>query len=262
MPDLRHLRRPHGRRGLSAPERSDHAARSGRSAEPEPADLDELIATLGVAGLDRDLLQRALTHRSWAFEHERGVHNERLEFLGDAVLDLVVSEELYRRLPEAEEGELSPPRAAIVRESSLAAISEALGIGRHLRLGRGERTSGGAAKPSLLADALEAVIAAVHLSAGPDASAALVLRCFAERIEEVLAAGSALDPKTRLQERAAVLGLGAPAYDVEGEGPDHDRTFRAEASVDGEVLGRGTGRSKKAAEQEAAERALERLPEA
>ena len=222
--------------------------------------LPELVAVLGVEGIDPVLLQRAVTHRSWAFEHERGSHNERLEFLGDAVLDLVVSEELYHRLPDAEEGELSPPRAAVVRESSLAAIAETIGLGHHLRLGRGERASGGAAKPSLLADALEAVIAAVHLSAGPAASADLVRRLFATRIEEVLAAGSALDPKTRLQERSAALGRGIPVYDAEGDGPDHDRTFRAVVTIDGEPLGEGSGRSKKAAEQEAAERALERIP--
>ncbi|MEY3020770.1 MAG: hypothetical protein RLZZ272_1754 [Actinomycetota bacterium] len=165
-------------------------------------------------------------------------------------------------MPDSEEGELSPPRAAIVRASSLASIAEGIGLGRHLRLGRGERASGGASKPSLLSDALEAVIAAVHLSAGPEASAALVQRLFGPRMDEVLASGSSLDAKTRLQERAAALARGVPVYLVEGDGPDHDRTFHAVVTIDEVPLGSGSGRSKKAAEQEAAEVALTRLPEA
>jgi ribonuclease-3 len=258
---VRRVRGSHGPRGLSAPPAAD-PAEPGAGGAAAPGDLASLLGALAVDGLDEALLVRALTHRSWAFEHDPGMHNERLEFLGDAVLDLVITEELYRLLPDAEEGELSPPRAALVRESSLADVARELGLGDHLRLGRGEGSSGGAAKPSLLSDALEAVIAAVHLSAGAEASAALVRRLFAGRIAEVIAADSALDAKTRLQERMAALGRGAPDYDVEGEGPDHERTFHAVVRVDDEALGAGTGRTKKAAEQEAAERALERLDDA
>jgi ribonuclease-3 len=235
----------------------------------DPASTDpveSLVERLAVPTCDRALLLQALTHRSFAFEQPGGPHSERLEFLGDAVLDLVVTAELYAVDPEAEEGVLSRRRAALVREASLAQIARDIALGDALRLGRGEHASGGADKDSLLADALEAVIGAVFVSCGYDRAAALVGRLLAGRLA-LLAAQvergdddaegvGGLDPKTALQERAAALGLGAPEYDVEQSGPPHDPRFTATVRIDGRILGAGTGRNKKEASQVAAAAAL------
>jgi ribonuclease III len=218
---------------------------------------DGLLERLGCEGLDARLLERALTHRSWTTEHPADQHSERLEFLGDAVLDLAVSVLLHDADPDADEGALSRRRAHLVREESLAEVARAIGIGPALRLGRGEAASGGADKDSLLADALEAVIGAVQLDLGHDAACALVARLFRARLVDADAVGR--DPKTALQERVAALGRGVPDYLVDRSGPDHAPEFTARALVGGEELGRGSGGSKKEASQRAAEEALRRL---
>jgi ribonuclease-3 len=228
-----------------------------------------LVDRLGIAALDADLLARALTHRSFAAEHPATPHNERLELLGDAVLGLAVTSALYLADPDASEGVLSRRRAQLVREGSLAAVARAVDLGAELRLGRGEAASGGADKDSLLADALEAVIGAVHLEHGYLAAAELVVRLLGAALDEVAAVdpgqdssadAGPIDAKTALQERAAVLGLGLPEYELERDGPDHAPSFHAIVRLGTEVLGEGRGGSKKAATQAAAAEALRRPP--
>jgi ribonuclease-3 len=202
------------------------------------------------------LLALALTHRSYAYEHGGLPTNERLEFLGDSVLGLVVTDELYRSQPDLPEGQLAKLRASVVNMTSLAGVARALGdggIGPHLLLGRGEETTGGREKDSILADALEALIGAIHLGRGLDVAAAIVHRLFDPLLAEAATRGAGLDWKTSLQELGAARGLGPPSYQVEATGPDHAKTFTAAVLLAGDVHGRGTGRTKKAAEQEAAE---------
>jgi ribonuclease III len=225
---------------------------------PRPA--AELAATLGVHVDDLGLLEAALTHRSWAFEEQTETTNERLEFLGDAVLGLVVTDEIYHAHPDDQEGRLAKLRAAGVRTESLAAVARAIGLGAYLRLGRGEAASGGADKDSILADGLEAVIGAVYLDQGFATAYDLIQRLFAARLTELAGVGAALDFKTSLQELAASRFEALPRYEVAADdGPDHAKTFAATVRVSGEVLGRGTGSSKKQAEQQAAREAYERL---
>jgi ribonuclease-3 len=216
---------------------------------------------LGVE-LPDGLLGLALTHRSFAYENGGLPTNERLEFLGDSVLGLVVTDELYRSQPALPEGQLAKLRASVVNMTSLAAVARTLGergIGPHLLLGRGEETTGGREKDSILADALEALIGAIHLGCGLDAAAGIVHRLFDPLLVEAATRGAALDWKTSLQELGATLGLGAPGYVVEDDGPDHAKTFTATVVLAGSVHGHGTGRTKKAAEQEAAEAAWRAL---
>jgi ribonuclease-3 len=220
-----------------------------------------LLDALGVE-LPGDLLFLALTHRSYAYEHGGLPTNERLEFLGDSVLGLVVTDELYRSHPDLPEGQLAKLRASVVNMTSLARVARALGdggIGPHLLLGRGEQTTGGREKDSILADALEALLGAVHLGLGLDTASRLVHRLFDPLLAESATRGAGLDWKTSLQELGAARGLGAPAYAVEDDGPDHAKTFTAAVTLGGAVYGRGTGRTKKAAEQEAAETAWRAL---
>jgi ribonuclease III len=220
-----------------------------------------LLDALGVE-LPGDLLFLALTHRSYAYEHGGLPTNERLEFLGDSVLGLVVTDELYRSHPDLPEGQLAKLRASVVNMTSLAKVARSLGdggVGPHLLLGRGEQTTGGREKDSILADALEALLGAVHLGLGLDAAATLVHRLFDPLLAESATRGAALDWKTSLQELGAAQGLGAPTYAVEDDGPDHAKTFTAVVLLDGTPYGRGTGRTKKAAEQEAAETAWRAL---
>jgi ribonuclease III len=215
---------------------------------------------LGVELLNPALGLAALTHKSYCNEH-RGdltVDNERLEFLGDAVVDLVVSHRLMEKFPGADEGELSKLRALIVNEDALARVARELRVGELLRMGRGEELTGGRDKSSVLADALEAVIAAVYLTQGLSGAMAVVDRHFADALSGVAEGRSGDDYKTRLQELIQSQGRAAPRYRVVAEeGPDHAKTFEIEVSVGGEVLGRATGRSKKEAEQAAARKALE-----
>jgi ribonuclease-3 len=222
-------------------------------------DVAALGEMLGHAFGDASLARTAMQHASWCAEHAGAESNERLEFLGDAVLGWVVADEMYRRHPTLEEGRLSDLRKSVVNAAALAAPAERLGLGAHVRLGRGERAAGGARTPSILANALEALFGAVYLDGGAAAAHACVTRVLAGPIGESLSALASLDPKTRLQELAARRGHGAPEYELKEQGPDHAKEFRALVRVGGEVRGTGTGRSKKAAEQEAARRACEAL---
>lgn len=197
-------------------------------------------------------LARALVHRSWAFEHGAVTPNERLEFLGDAVLSLVVAEILFGALPDGNEGQLAQVRAQAVRESELAAAGRRIGLGEHVLLGVGEAASGGADKESILADAFEALLGAVYLDAGWDRARQVIVDVLGERLQ-LLASGEAiLDHKTALQELLAGSGQGELRYAWTSTGPDHAPTFTVEATVGGEVLGTGVGSSKKRAEEAAA----------
>ena len=228
------------------------------TAVPEPAGLDKLEARLGVA-FDRELLVRALTHRSYAYENGGLPTNERLEFLGDSVLGLVVTDALYRRHPELAEGYLAKLRAAVVNMRALADVARGLDIGAHILLGRGEVTSGGPDKSSILADTLEAVIGAVYFEHGIEVATAFVRRLVDPLMESSAALGAGLDWKTSLQELTANGGLGVPEYVVDEEGPDHAKIFHAVAVIQGTGRGEGGGRSKKEAEQAAAAAAFKAL---
>ncbi|MEZ5097656.1 MAG: ribonuclease III [Nocardioides sp.] len=205
--------------------------------------------------LDAELLDRALTHRSFAYENGGLPTNERLEFLGDSVLGVVVTETLYDTHPGLSEGRLAKLRAAVVNARALAGVAEDIGLGEHIKLGRGEETTGGRTKASILSDTVEAVIGAIHLSGGFAASAPVVHRLFDPLMEAAAAMGAGLDWKTSLQELAAAEGLGVPEYVIEDDGPDHQKTFTARVRVGDELYGQGIGRSKKEAEQGAAETA-------
>jgi ribonuclease-3 len=212
------------------------------------------LSTLGVS-LGGELLERALTHRSFAYENGGLPTNERLEFLGDAVLGVVVTDTLFRGYPNLPEGQLAKLRAAVVNMTALADVARGLNLGAYIRLGRGEEGTGGRDKPSILADTLEAVIGAVYIDCGLPQASGLVHRLFDPVIERSARLGAGLDWKTSLQELTAAELLGVPEYTVEESGPDHQKSFRAVVKVGGKVLGSGGGRSKKAAEQQAAEAA-------
>ncbi len=214
---------------------------------------------LGAPIGDRFTALAALTHKSWVNEHrgEGAEDNERLEFLGDAVIDLVVSEYLMSRFPLAREGDLSKLRAAVVDEAGLASMSRTLGLGELLRLGRGEEMTGGREKVSLLADAMEAVIAAVFLDRGLAGAHALVARFLGDAYAQAESGALDRDWKTQLQELGQARHRASPRYRVVAEvGPDHSKVFEIEVELRGAVLGRGSGRSKKDAEQAAARLAL------
>jgi ribonuclease-3 len=217
-------------------------------------DRSALEAALGVAP-DPALLERALTHRSFAYENGGLPTNERLEFLGDSVLGLIVTDTLFRGHPDLPEGQLAKLRAAVVNMRALAGVARGLDLGAYIRLGRGEEGTGGRDKASILADTLEAVIGAVYLDKGLDAADALVHRLFDGLITRSASLGAGLDWKTSLQELTATEELGVPDYHVEESGPDHQKSFRAMVAVGGVEYGRGEGRSKKEAEQQAAEAA-------
>ena len=208
------------------------------------------------------LLVQALTHRSYAYEHGGLPTNERLEFLGDSVLGLVVTDSLYHRHPDVPEGQLAKLRAAVVNMRALADVARGLSLGDHVLLGKGEETTGGRDKSSILADTLEAVIGAAYLTHGLEAARALVLRLVAPLVDAAERLGAGNDWKTTLQELTAAAGLGVPSYAVRDEGPDHAKHFDADAVVAGTVMGSGSGRSKKEAEQRAAAAAVEALREA
>lgn len=216
-----------------------------------------LVEALGVE-LPEDLLTMALTHRSYAYENGGLPTNERLELLGDAVLGLVIVEELYRRHPENSEGDLAKLRNSIVNSQALAGVARELtedGLGEYLLLGRGEVNTGGDNKPSILADTLESLLGAVYLQHGLEGAREVVLRLFDELLDTAPTLGAALEWKSSLQELTATRGLGVPRYEVTSEGPDHDRRFTAVVYVRGEPFGTGVGRSKKAAETDAAAQA-------
>jgi ribonuclease III len=217
-------------------------------------DASELGAVLGVQ-VAPDLLITALTHRSFSYEQGGVPHNERLEFLGDSVLSIVVTDTLYRDFPDLPEGRLAKMRASVVQMRALADIARGIGpdgLGGYVRLGRGEETTGGRDKSSILADTLEAVLGAIYLDQGPVVAHRVVHQLFDGVIAAAALQGAALDWKTSLQELTAELGLGVPEYLIESEGPDHERRFTAQAIVADEKFGACPGRNKKEAEQAAA----------
>ena len=217
-----------------------------------PAEIADLARELQVA-IDPDLLQQALTHRSFAYENGGIAHNERLEFLGDSILGQSVTVMLYTENPTLDEGELAKRRASLVSSVALAEVARSIGLGCHIRLGKGEEQTGGRDKSSILADTLEAVIGAAYLSVGADAATALVLRLIAPLLTDPARFGASMDPKTSLQELSARLGRGVPRYVVSESGPNHSKRFRASVSlgVDASIAS-GEGSSKKQAEMAAA----------
>lgn len=219
------------------------------------ADLADLATRIGYRFFDTSLLLRAVTHRSWCAEHPGEESNERLEFLGDAVLGWVVADLAYHRFADMAEGRMTDLRKAVVCTRALAGLGRDLGLGSYLRLGRGEDTAGGRDKDSILSDALEAVLGAVYLDGGSQAAADLVHRLVLGLLDAAAANLDQLDHKSRLQERVAQDSCDVPVYDVTSSGPDHDKWFSAVVTVAGLVLGRGEGPSKKRAEQAAAAQA-------
>ena len=216
---------------------------------------DGLREALGDPVLDAELLERSLTHRSYAYENGGLPTNERLEFLGDSVLGVVVTDTLFRAHPDLSEGRLAKLRAAVVNARALAEVARTIGLGQHIKLGRGEETTGGRDKASILSDTVEAVIGAVYLSGGFEAANDVVHLLFDPLMENAARLGAGLDWKTSLQELSAGHSLGVPEYVIEDDGPDHEKTFTAQVQVGDELYGHGTGRSKKEAEQQAAETA-------
>ncbi len=223
--------------------------------------VTHLEAAVGVA-LEPELLERALTHRSYAYENGGLPTNERLEFLGDSVLGLVITTALYRDHPDLPEGQLAKLRASVVNMRALAEVARHLGpagLGQYTLLGKGEEATGGRDKASILADTLEALLGAIYLQHGLDVAAQVIHRLFDEVMRDAAKRGAGLDWKTSLQELTATLALGVPEYRVEEAGPDHAKTFTAWAVVTRERFGPGDGRSKKEAEQRAAETAWREL---
>ncbi len=235
------------------------AAGSDAAAAAAGPGADRLAERIGHRFADRTLLAQALAHRSWCAEAGGAASNERLEFLGDAVLGLVVAEHCYGRYPALPEGALAKVRAAVVNTGVLAEVAGELGVGAFLLLGRGEDASGGRSKPSILANTVEALIGAVYLDGGWDEVRGIVTGLLGRRIEEAAAGPGADDYKTRLQELVVRTAGVLPRYEVDGSGPDHDRRYRATVLVAGEPMGQGVGRSKKDAEQAAAREASLRL---
>lgn len=223
---------------------------SGDAAESDTvATLAERLAV----DVGAELLELALTHRSFAYEHGGIAHNERLEFLGDSILGQAVTVMLFTENPLLDEGELAKRRASLVSTVALAEVARTIGLGSHIRLGRGEELTGGRDKASILADTVEAVIGACYLSVGPDAATALVLRLIAPLLSDPDRFGASMDPKTSLQELAARLNRGAPKYTVVDSGPDHSKRFHASVAFGAdEPLASGEGSSKKQAEMAAA----------
>jgi ribonuclease-3 len=230
-------------------------------------DRAPLLKAIGVE-LPDDLLTVALTHRSYAYENGGLPTNERLEFLGDAVLGLVITAEIFEKYPDRAEGELAKLKSAVVNTQALAQVARQLtpgGLGAYLLLGRGEVTSGGAQKANLLADGLESMLGATYVQHGHEVARKVILRLFSDLLDTAASLGAGLDWKTSLQELAAARRLGAPGYVVTSTGPEHDKNFTARAVVDGADYGAGTGRTKKEAEQHAAAAAyavLKAMPEA
>ncbi len=235
--------------------------RSRISAGSADTDLTPLLQALGCS-VDADLLERALTHRSYAYEHGGLPNNERLEFLGDAVLGLIVTDALFHAHPDLAEGQLAKLRSAVVNMRALAEVGRALDLGRHIRLGRGEETTGGRDKSSILADTVEAVLGAVYLSEGLQVATRVISSLFATLLSESATLGAGLDWKTSLQELTASLGVGVPEYVLTETGPDHEKSFTAGVLVAGVLRGKGCGRTKKEAEQQAASHAWSLLHEA
>lgn len=217
-----------------------------------PIARHELEVRLGYDFADSWLLDRALSHRSWCAEHEGVPSNERLEFLGDAVLGWAIADLAFREFTDVPEGRLTDLRKSVVNATALAGIAEEIGLGPYLKLGRGEVASGGSAKPSILSDAFEAVLAAVYLDGGPEPAFSLVERFVAPHMARNIDGLAQRDHKTELQELCARLGRPVPEYILSSIGPDHAKVFTADVMVDSRSVGVGEGGSKKSAEQAAA----------
>jgi ribonuclease-3 len=231
--------------------------RTGRRRRRKDARSRGLDVVLGFKFRDPELIDRALAHRSYCAEHPDTLSNERLEFLGDAVLGLVVTSELYTRW-DMSEGQMTKTRAAVVSERPLAVIGTQLGLPEAMFLGKGEEASGGRNKEAIVSDVMESVLAAVYLDGGFDVVSAVILNLWRPLIEQGAATPGEADHKSTLQEALAVRGQ-TPVYRTEGGGPEHARIFDTEVLVDGAVVGRGTGSSKKRAEAVAASEALAAL---
>jgi len=223
-----------------------------------PSELEALGLRFGHVFVDPALLELALRHRSWCAENGAVSSNERLEFLGDSVLGLVVTDHLYRTEPDLSEGTLAQRRAELVNARTLADVAREVDLGPAVRLGRGEALAGGADKTSILSDAFEAVLGAIYLDVGLAGAERVILDLLSDHLAEV-SAGRKGDHKSTLQEEVARRWDAVPTYDVAGDGPDHQRWFVAEVSVSGRGLGRGEGATKKQAEQAAAAAALDQI---
>jgi len=218
----------------------------------------ELIARLGLS-IDEQLIELALTHRSFAYESGGIPTNERLEFLGDSVLGIVITDNIYRAHPDLPEGQLAKMRSAVVNARALASVARELHLGDYLRLGKGEEATGGRDKSSILADTVEAVIGAIYLGCGLEDARTFVLNNFQELLVEARTLGAGLDWKTSLQELTAELGVGVPTYSITEQGPDHAKEFYAQVVLGERLYGHGTGSNKKEAEQIAASSAYTEL---
>jgi len=231
------------------------------TATPRHGSVAALLNTLG-AEIDPELLVLALTHRSFAHEAGGIPTNERIEFLGDAVVGLIATEYLFKQHPDRSEGDLAKMRAATVSQRSLADLARKLDLGPHILLGKGETATGGADKDSILSDTFEAIVGAVYLCHGLDTSRRVVLGLMQDSLERAAGLGAGLDWKTSLQELVATLDRGSVEYRADWTGPDHARVFEAQVAVGGEVMGQGSGSAKKTAEQEAAKNAYHHLKDA
>jgi ribonuclease-3 len=219
---------------------------------------EALFERLGIE-LEDENVALALTHRSYAYENGGLPTNERLEFLGDSVLGVVITDALYRRHPDSPEGQLAKMRSAIVNARALAGVARTLGLGDHLRLGKGEEATGGRDKSSILADTVEAVLGAVYLQHGIEVSRTVVLHLFTGLLDASAELGAGLDWKTSLQELTSEFGLGVPQYAITEDGPDHAKQFEAQVVLGERTYGHGTGSNKKEAEQMAAASAYAEL---
>jgi ribonuclease-3 len=213
--------------------------------------MRELVARLGVE-LSEEILKQAITHRSFSYENGGVPTNERLEFLGDSVLGIVITDELYRKNPDAQEGQLAKLRAAVVNAKALADVARTLGLGEFLLLGKGEEATGGRDKSSILADAVEAILGAIYVEHGLEKSGEVILQLFAPILAASAELGAGLDWKTSLAELVNSKSLGVIEYVIEQSGPDHDKRFSAQVKIGEDFFGNGEGKSKKEAEQHAA----------
>ena len=220
--------------------------------------MRELTARIGIE-LSEQLLIKSLTHRSFAYENNLTDTNERLEFLGDSVLGVIITAELFNKFPDAPEGELAKLRAAIVNSRALAAVARAIGLGEFILLGKGEEASGGKDKSSILADAVEAILGAIYLEHGLQPTTEVILRLFSPIIDNANSIEATLDWKTSLSEVISSKELAEPEYQISESGPDHDKSFQAVITILGKVVSTGEGKSKKTAEQNAAKSAFEIL---
>lgn len=228
----------------------------------EAKPIKEFEAKLGLKFNDPNILEQSLTHRSYVNENrsEETIHNERNEFLGDAVLELIISEYLFKTYPDNPEGELTSFRAAVVRTEALAEVSRELDVGNYLRMSNGEEATGGRDKDYLLANAFEAILGAIYLDLGWDESVKFVHDHLVPKIERVVKYRLDIDNKTKFQEVAQSLYKLTPTYElISSEGPDHEKTFKMAVLVGDKKFGEGTGSSKQKAEEEAAEKALKKI---